>query len=144
MKPILAALLAGAAVLAVAAQASAADTAIEKRLTPAFQTCEESPEGQSTMGMIGCIGDELTIQDKALNTAYRKAMDGLTPGEKTRLQAAQRAWIAFRDADCAALDDPEQWGTISRINANWCMLDRTVERTIELENFPPDEAGPAG
>ena len=138
----LAALFAAAAVLGLAAQAHAEDPAVAKRYTPAYQKCLDAPDGQSTMGMIGCIGDELAIQDAALNAAYKKAMSDLTPGEKTNLQRAQRAWIAFRDADCAALEDPEQWGSISRINANVCMLNRTIERTLELEDFPPDEGGP--
>ena len=157
MKTALGTLMAAAAVLALVAQAQAKDVghanpaaaltegpAIAKRYTPAYQKCLDAPGGQSTMGMIDCIGDELKVQDFALNAAYKKAMRDLTPGEKTNLQRAQRAWIAFRDADCAALDDPEQWGSISRINANVCVLDRTIERTVELENFPPDEAGPGG
>ncbi len=143
MKTWLGAILAAGALI-VAAEARAEDPAIAKRYTPAFHKCLEAPGGQSTMGMIECIGDELTIQDAALNAAYRKAMGDLTPAEKSRLQIAQRAWIAFRDADCAAQDDPEQWGSLSRITANQCVLNRTIERTLELENFPPDLAGPAG
>ncbi len=136
MRAVLGAILAAGALI-VSAQAHAEDPAIAKRYTPAFQKCLDAPGGQSTMGMIGCIGDELTIQDAALNGAYRKAMADLTPGEKARLQVAQRAWIAFRDADCASMDDPQQWGSLSRITANQCVLNRTIERTIELENFPP-------
>ena len=131
--------LAIALALAGPALAQVSDKDIKARYTSGYDKCMASPDGQSTMGMIGCIGDELKIQDARLNQTYRKAMDGLTPGEKDRLKTAQRAWVAFRDADCSAMDDPEQWGTISRINANQCMLDRTILRTIELENFPPKE-----
>ncbi len=132
------------ALFAATASAQVSTKPLQGRYTPACSKRLAAPEGQSTMGMIECIGDELKVQDARLNAAYRKAMSGLTSGEKQRLQSAQRAWIAFRDADCAALDDPEQWGTISRINANQCMLDRTVARTIELQDFPPNEAGPGG
>lgn len=127
-----------AAALAIAGVAAAAsDAEIETRYTPALQKCLDSPDGVSTMGQIGCIADELKIQDGRLNAAYRKAMGKLTPGQKTKLQAAQRAWIAFRDADCAAQQD-EDWGTLSRVIANQCVLSRTVERTIELEHYPPE------
>jgi uncharacterized protein YecT (DUF1311 family) len=106
----------------------------EARYTPAFQQCLDSPDGQSTAGMVQCAGAELEVQDRALNAAYRTLIADLTPDQKAALQKAQRAWIAFRDADCTARYSPD-WGSISTINANMCMLRRTVERTIELEAF---------
>jgi uncharacterized protein YecT (DUF1311 family) len=109
---------------------------VEARYTPAYQKCLDGPDGQSTPGMVGCAGDETAIQDKALNVAYRKAMKDLTAEQKTKLQAAQRAWIAFRDAECASYED-DDWGTISKINAADCLLRLTVQRTIDLENYPP-------
>ncbi|HWA63725.1 MAG TPA: lysozyme inhibitor LprI family protein [Caulobacteraceae bacterium] len=108
----------------------------EARYTPAYQKCLDSPDGQSTAGMIGCTDAELKLQDAALNAAYRKAMKDLTPGQKAKLQAAQRAWIAFRDAECASYED-EDWGSLSRINAASCVLHMTVLRTIDLEAYPP-------
>jgi len=91
------------------------------------------------MGMVQCIGVELKLQDAALNAAYRTLTADMTPEQKAGLQKAQRAWIAFRDADCAARYSPD-WGTMSTIDANFCMLRRTTERTIELEAFRADEA----
>lgn len=117
---------------------AATSSDVEKRYTPALQHCMDTPEGMSTNGQIQCIAVELTIQDKRLNAAYGKAMSGLTPGQKGKLRAAQRAWVAFRDTDCKSLYD-EEWGTLSRIFANDCVLRRTVERTIELEDFPPGQ-----
>lgn len=110
---------------------------IEARFTPAFQQCLDRPEGQSTAGMVQCAGAELEIQDAALNAAYRNLTAALNARQKANLVKAQRAWIAFRDADCAARHDPD-WGSMSTINANFCMLQRTVERTIELEEFLAD------
>ena len=127
----------------VATPALAVDkTAVEARYTPALQTCLDSPDGGSTMGMVQCIGEELKVQDAALNAAYRSLVGQMTPDQKAGLQKAQRAWIAFRDADCAARYSPD-WGTISTITANMCVLQRTVERTLELEAFSPDWAAPA-
>ena len=112
----------------------AINPAMDARYTPAFQQCLDSPGGQSTMGMVQCIGEELKVQDKALNAAYRDLVGDMNARQKANLLKAQRAWIAFRDADCQARYDPD-WGTLSTINANMCMLRRTVERTIELEEF---------
>ncbi|MDP1736853.1 MAG: lysozyme inhibitor LprI family protein [Caulobacter sp.] len=135
-------LLALAGTLA-ATPALAVDAAeVEARYTPAFQTCLESPEGQSTMGIVQCIGAELEIQDAALNAAYRALIADMTPAQKAGVQKAQRAWIAFRDADCRSRYSPD-WGSISTTVANMCVLQRTVERTIELGTFNPDWAAPA-
>jgi uncharacterized protein YecT (DUF1311 family) len=111
--------------------------AVEARYTPGFQKCLDSPEGMSTMGMIDCIGAELTIQDGRLNAQYRKSMADLYPRQKAKLQAAERAWVAYRDAECASYQD-EDWGTLSRITANQCELQMTVERLIALEDYPPE------
>lgn len=127
----------GVIVALVATPALAVDDAkIEARYSPAFQQCLESPEGQSTMGMVQCIAAELKIQDAALNGAYRSLIADMTPDQKAGVQKAQRAWIAFRDADCASRYSPD-WGSMSTLEANFCMLRRTVERTIELETFGP-------
>ena len=126
--------LAAAAALIATPALAVDDAKIEARYTPAFQQCLDSPEGGSTMGMVQCAGAELEVQDKALNAAYRDLVADMNPRQKANLVKAQRAWIAFRDADCGARYDPD-WGTNSTINANMCMLQRTVERTIELEDF---------
>lgn len=126
------------ALLAVATPALAVDDAkIEARYTPAFQACLDSPDGASTMGMVQCVGVELKVQDAALNAAWRALIADMTPDQKAGLQKAQRAWIAFRDADCQSRYSPD-WGSMSTITANMCVLQRTVERTIELETFMPE------
>ena len=128
--------LAVSTALSGAASAAPVPDPVEARYTPGYQRCLDAPEGQSTYGMVECAAGELKIQDARLNTAYRKAMAGLNARQKTKLQAAQRAWIAFRDAECAAYQD-EDWGTISRIDAANCVLTMTVKRTIDLEGYPP-------
>jgi len=126
--------LAGAIALA-AGPAMAVDQAlIEQSYSEAFRQCLDRPEGQSTHGMIACVSAELELQDAALNVAYREALTRLVPRQQAKLRAAQRAWVAFRDADCAAHYD-EEGGSMSTISANFCVLRRTVERTIELEDF---------
>ncbi|HEX7761045.1 MAG TPA: lysozyme inhibitor LprI family protein [Caulobacteraceae bacterium] len=119
-----------------AADPAPAKDAAEQRYTRAYDKCLGSAGGQSTMGMNACTDAELKIQDAALNAAYRKAMKDLNPRQKAKLQAAQRAWIAFRDAECASYEDPD-WGSLSTINASACVLHMTVLRLIDLENYPP-------
>ena len=115
----------------------AAGRQVQARYSPSYGRCMASSAAKSTVGMIDCIAAETRIQDRHLNQTYSKALMDLTIDQRQRLQAAQRAWIAFRDADCGARVDPQQWGSISRINGATCVLNRTIQRTIELENFPP-------
>lgn len=50
-----------------------------------------------------------------------------------KLRKAQRAWIAYRDADCEGAV-PMEWsgGTITTTMVLGCMTDKTVVRTNEL------------
>ena len=103
------------------------------KYSPAYDRCLASPQGESTMGMIECAAGELKLQDARLNRAYQDAMKRLDlPRQKAALKKAQRAWIAYRDADCASLYD-QDWGSLSRIEANACMLDHTARRADALE-----------
>lgn len=137
MKSHIITVMAGATLLS-AAPAAAVDAAeIEARYTPALGLCLDTPDGQTTAGTVGCIAGELKIQDAALNAAYRRLAAGMNSRQQAGLRNAQRAWIAFRDADCASRQDWE-WGSMSTVAANFCVLRRTVERTIELETFGPD------
>ncbi len=137
MKPLIITVMAGATLLSAAPAAAVDAAAIEARYTPALGLCLDTPDGQTTAGTVGCIAEELKIQDAALNAAYRRLAAGMNPRQQAGLRNAQRAWIAFRDADCASRQDWE-WGSMSTVAANFCVLRRTVERTIELETFGPD------
>ncbi len=113
--------------------APAASQAAEPKYTPAYDRCLASPEGQSTIGMIQCAAAELKVQDARLNRAYQDAMKRLDlPRQKTALTKAQRAWIAFRDADCASRYDPD-WGSLTRVDEVACRLDHTARRADALE-----------
>ena len=124
-----------AAGVTCAASAAVDPAAVEARYSNTMQACLDSAEGMSTHGQIACVGTEHQRQDAVLNAAYRSAMGKLNPRQKGKLQAAQRAWMAFRDAECIAQQD-EDWGSLSTVSANFCVLRMTVERTIALEGYP--------
>ncbi|WP_062227571.1 lysozyme inhibitor LprI family protein [Aureimonas frigidaquae] len=90
-----------------------------------------------------CLNDANTAADAALNAAYAKAgayIDATQdiPADKTswhdELRAAQRAWIAFRDANCAFDLIVAEWNSGSGANAaqKACVLAMTLARTDEL------------
>ena len=131
--------------LAAAPTAQVSQTSLEaataRSFSATFRTCEA--KAASTLAMVDCRTAEAARWDRRLNAAYRADMRDFTPSDRAALQKAQRAWIAFRDANCAAYEDPVQWGSISRVNAADCVLSMTARRALELEDFPPSPCGQA-
>ena len=68
--------------------------------------------------------------------AYARAMDGHKSLEFRRLLAAQRKWIAYRDAQCAVEAGPrESGGTIWALIQNSCMEKLAKARIAELREY---------
>ena len=122
----LACLLAG---ISPAAQADDSD------YSGAYRSCMETAAGV-TASMIDCIAVELQRQDQRLNTAYRQLQDTLKPARRKQLQAVQRLWLPFRDAQCRFVADPGG-GTAARVAGNACMLEMTADRARALEHMQP-------
>ena len=98
-----------------------------------FNACMEK-SGDTTQGMVECIGAETQRQDARLNKAYKALMANLSAERKKQLQEAQRVWIKFRDANCGFYYDPDG-GSIARVNANDCVMTMTSNRAKELEDL---------
>jgi uncharacterized protein YecT (DUF1311 family) len=122
------------AALAIAAAPIAA-SAHETGLSKPYEACM-GKSSATTMDMIDCITAEHQRQDARLNKAFKALMAELPFPRKKQLQEAQRAWINYRDANCAFYDDPDG-GTLARVNANACMMTATADRARELESFRP-------
>ena len=103
----------------------------------------------STAEINFCSEKLLDAADAKLNEAYKKALDFVakTEGEKPydaksweeALRASQRAWVAYRDADCKGLV-PMSWsgGTGTTAEVLGCMSAKTKARTQELlEMYEP-------
>lgn len=71
--------------------------------------------------------------DEALNKAWAEAMAlAEERGTQDTLRTAQRAWIAFRDADCAAHAALWEGGSAQPMIFNGCMETLTLQRTDAL------------
>jgi len=129
-------LFAGLVAATALAGAAHARDASPRPESPDFKRCLASPAADNTVGILACIDAELKVQDARLNTAYRTNMANFVPGPGTAAKAAflkaQRAWIVFRDADCASVLLQSD-GTGAAINARMCLLDHTVSRAEALE-----------
>lgn len=113
------------------------------------ETCMETEEGgYSTLGMASCNSGEMRVWDFFLNTEFKNTMDWAKAADADEginfpefanraesLRDAQRAWIAFRDAECGLAY--AQWGagSMRHISGTSCLLQMTAERTIELVGY---------
>jgi uncharacterized protein YecT (DUF1311 family) len=90
-----------------------------------------------------CLNAQLADADKALNAAYKQAETQIAAAkvdEAARaawlgeLVKAQRAWLAYRDANCAFNLIGAEWNFGSGTNAAvpQCLLALTQQRTAEL------------
>ena len=119
--------------LAAATTMPLAVHAQEINLTKQFSVCMDKADGV-TQNMVECIDAEIKRQDVRLNKAYKALVADLNPERKKQLLEAQRAWLKFRDTNCAFYFDPEG-GTIARVQAVDCLMTMTASRAKELENF---------
>ena len=92
----------------------------------------DAARGQ-TLAMRECMGGELNRRDDALNAAYRTALERSGPRRAT-LVAAERRWIAHRDATCQRHLGPDT-GTLGGLDFDACMVDQTIARTAWLRRW---------
>ena len=123
------AILAGAALASCAGAAAAQDEASN---TPAYAVCMDRAGGV-TVSMRECISEEYARQDVLLNEMYRQLMQRLGTEGQHDLRNAQRAWIAFREAECAWRASGET-GTLGPVIIDSCWLGFTTERAAKLKD----------
>jgi len=123
-------------------------------LTQPVAAADDCNDATNTVEINQCADRAFGLADKALNAAYKAVLakiaadNGGEPSEAKKLEealrASQRAWVAFRDADCKGLVAMEWSGGSGATSAIlFCMTQMTQERTASLtERFlKPD--GPA-
>lgn len=127
-------ILVAALLLSCAARAQVQSPAPEngERTPPTLEQCGNSG---NTFQIMQCLKGATEIWDRRLNAAYREALK-LTEGrQREQLLTAQRAWIAYRDANCLYYGLGP--GTIASIEAGDCMRSMTETRALELEAMGP-------
>ncbi|WP_296945718.1 lysozyme inhibitor LprI family protein [uncultured Massilia sp.] len=93
----------------------------------------------NTRAIEECAAREQKAVEAKLNTVYQDVMRRLAGRDdaavRRKLQSAQRAWIAFRKADCDAVYEKWSGGTIRGTMFVGCMQRRAEQRIKELEDF---------
>lgn len=110
-------------------------------------TCNE---GGTQIELNACAADDLAVADKQLNEVYKALMtkEAKNKAFTTKLRTAQKAWVAFRDAELDAMYACNEgaiqicWGSmVSQTYATW-QAKMTRERTKRLQQYL-DEGQPA-
>lgn len=99
------------------------------------------PQDQATMN--ACASKEFEAADKALNAAYHEVVRRIGSDHETRsaLKTAQRAWIAFRDGECAFQANSVEGGSIYPMIVAGCETTLTEARTEQLKSYLDCEEG---
>jgi uncharacterized protein YecT (DUF1311 family) len=105
-------------------------------------------DGETTVGMMFCMLGERDAWDVLLNDEYQLARDfarNLDAGDRDlfpeyavradQLLAAQRAWIAFRDANCTMEYGIWGSGSMRQLAGSDCQMQMTAERALALRDY---------
>jgi uncharacterized protein YecT (DUF1311 family) len=100
---------------------------------PATAARCERPDTQAEMN--ACAARDFNAADRALNQEYARLVASIhDTGRRDRLRAAERAWIAYRDAQCAFEASAMEGGTAAPLLFSGCAAQLTRERTKELRD----------
>ncbi|WP_299839745.1 lysozyme inhibitor LprI family protein [uncultured Paracoccus sp.] len=96
-----------------------------------------TPGGANTLNIWQCTQAETQVWDRLLNREYKatRAHFADIEGIGDQLLAAQRGWIALRDADCTIAYDRYGGGSMRNIAATHCKLTYTARRALELKHM---------
>ncbi len=105
---------------------------------PALAQDVDCDAAETTMEMSYCAEVAFEEADAALNEVYAQAVDTASaygPEQEGFLRDAQRAWIDFRDAACAAEGSLYMGGTMQPLVGTLCLERLTWARVDDLAMF---------
>lgn len=87
----------------------------------------------TTVDMISCADLDYQRADKELNQVYVEMRSHLDETARKLLQDSQRAWIAYRDAECKRARDEARGGTLAPVLQISCLAELTEQRIGDLK-----------
>lgn len=100
---------------------------------------------QVQMELTYCAEQDFQKADTLLNAQYKVTRDLMrqrdadadewTKGAEKALVSAQRAWVAYRDAQCASYGFQARGGSMEPMLIYGCQADLTRKRTEELKKL---------
>lgn len=107
-------------------------------------TADEGCDNASTqLALTECSAQAYQSADDELNEAYQALVSKLeaSPATLEKLREAQRAWISFRDAECALESSGVEGGSAQPMVRNGCLTTLTKQRTERLREHAQCEEG---
>lgn len=101
----------------------------------AFAVDCDNASDQATMNQ--CAAQQNAAADKELNTLYQQITSRLksNPDSKKQLVGAQRAWVAFRDAECKFSASGVEGGSVYPLIYSNCTTELTKARVQTFKNY---------
>ena len=89
---------------------------------------------QTQSGLNACADEAFRKADAALNGAYKEIVRRLKDDPTTTrlLVQAQKAWLGWRDAECAFSSSPNAGGSIFQMVYSMCLETLTKKRVAKL------------
>jgi uncharacterized protein YecT (DUF1311 family) len=81
-----------------------------------------------------CLSDELRKQKALLNAEYTILWENASADSRAAIDKAQKAWVNFRDLECAARNNAIQ-GTGSTSTHFDCLIEHVIIRRGQLRNY---------
>jgi uncharacterized protein YecT (DUF1311 family) len=128
--------LAKIALVAAIAVLTAAPAAVGRSAKKQAVAPDCMDRATSQLDMTLCAKQMAENADRRLNRSYQAALCYMGPDEQRQLIAAEKAWIAYRDADCALWGSGG--GSIAPMNELLCREDLSNKRAEELDSWPPN------
>ena len=104
----------------------------------ALEQCLKTPHGQTTAGMTECTHTAYQAYDRQMNTLYQAVMAKSDPVSREAIRNAQRAWLAYRNAQKTADNAP--WradsGSMASPDIEGLNVEAIRTRIAELEYYP--------
>ena len=84
------------------------------------------------MEMDQCAGRDFHTADARLNALYRSMMSRYDAPNQAVFKSAEKAWIAYRDAECNFETNGTAGGSINSMMLTQCRTEKTNARIKEL------------
>jgi uncharacterized protein YecT (DUF1311 family) len=110
-----------------------------------YRACNEKAKAQAELN--ACASDEAARVDAELNAVYHKLLSEVAsqPEATAKIKAAERAWIAYRDAYMDAMypakDKQAEYGSIYPMEADRLRAKLTQRQVKELKELLQQHSG---
>lgn len=107
---------------------------------------DDCNDAQDNASLKQCVHDAYASSDAELNKQFSQIKNRLEDNADAakQLVSAQRAWIAYRDAECDFASSGVEGGSIHSVIATQCRDSLTQKRIVDFNGYLSCEEGDLG